>query len=696
MSIARFTRTIRAVREDDRGVALPTVIIFMFAGVLLSLVVASTVLYSYTFSSSVKASVQSQAAAEAGIAAARAGLLNGTCATQPTPGLYENTDPFYRVQIFKPDGTGGWTTGCPTISEDARIVSMGDAENGGVNGDTSGDEANVEAILGSFSSSITLDASGPAIFAYSASGAGAGGKLVSLDGTNVDVMLRTGTVTCDGGFQGAANVVVKSGTFNAVGGCNLAGNVWVNGPVNVDGGAAIGGSVTGSVVSMSNGSVAGNVWSDGAFSSTGGGVYVGGTVSATSITISQGSIGAAWARAGNVTQSGGTIRGILTANGTVTATNGNLQSAVVATGDVSVKINVASGIKSGGTVTVSNGTVTGGVTAVGGVTMSGGTINGGVTAGGTATVLGGGATMSAPVKATGVRIEGGTFGGGAISGVGCFTGNGSVGATTVGSINDTNPCKPKTTGWSWGNITVSASTAPSVAAPTLAASPLKPAAIVVPNWIDFGSKADHFTSTGWPGHTVVALGSTSCTPFHIYNALNTIGTAPGVIDARNCTNGIELTGSSTEYTGPFSWGDDLSRNGFTLKNDLVIIAKKFNLSGSSRFTGAGTESQLWLINPDTIANGSPDCATGTSMKIDGGASFPKLRTLLYSPCKITIGSSTQLKGQIFAGETQIAGGAVITYAPVGLPGYDLNTGEETSVTASEWDRPIVSQRNVTG
>lgn len=676
MSIARFTRILERFRGDDRGVALPTVIIFMFAGVLLSMVVASTVMYSYTFSSSTRASVQSQAAAEAGIAAARAALLNGEC--DSTNGLYTNADPYYRVQVFKPDGTGGWVAGCPAISEEARIVSMGEAASGGVNGDSVGDVSNVEAILGSLTSDITLAASGPAIFAYSASGAGAGGRLVSLDGSNVDVMLSTGTVTCDGGFQGAANVVVKSGVFNAVGGCNLNGNVWVNGTVNIDGGAKIGGSVTGGAVTIKNGTVNGNVWADGVFTGTNG--TIGGWVSGASIGMANATVGDAWARAGDVAMTGGRIKGVLTVNGSASITGGTLDKGVVASGGVSVSVSVPQGVRSGGDVTVGGGTVTG-VTALGILRLTGGTTNGTVHAGGLMMIGPGWATLA----------------GGQIDGAGCFTETGAISpAVTVESVTVGTPnnCKNNTgTGWWAGKVNVDAVATP--ASPVLAPSPGKPAAIIVPNWIDYGSKPTHFLSDGWPGHTVVALGTT-CTPFHIYNALTTIGTNPGVIDARACTDGIVLSGSGTEYTGPFAWGDDLTRNGFTLKNDLVIIADKFSLSGSGRFTGADPETQLWLVNPDTVANGAPDCAPGQYLSITGGFQFQKLRTLVYSPCKIVIGSSTKLKGQIFAGQTEIAGGATITYAPVGLPGYDLSTGEETSVAYSEWDRPIVSQRNITG
>lgn len=692
MSIARFSRAVRTARaiDDDRGVALPTVMIFMLAGVILSLVVSSSVLYAYTFSSSTRAGVQSQAAAEAGISSARATLLNGECAA--TAGLVTSSagQPEFSVQIYRP-AAGGWTPGCPAMSEEARIVSTGTAESRGSGKDSSGDVSKVETILGSLHSDASLAATGPAVFAYASSGAGGGGRLVSVDGSNVDVMLHTGNVTCDGGFSGAANVVVKSGNFSAVGGCNLAGNVWVNGSITISGGAQIGGSLSGTNINISNGTVGGNAWADEVLTSTGG--SIGGWASGKSIVMGGGSLGNTWTRLGGISMTGGTVRGSLTvnggsvavggapANGTVTATNGNLQGAVTATGDVLTRISVPAGVRSGGNVTIENGTTTG-ITATGSLVLTGGTANGAITTGG---------LRLGPNWAT--------IGAANVGGPACFTNSGAVnGAVRVKSITvgGANSCAAQNSNSWWNGKTITVNSGLSApGAPTLSASPNKPSAVDVPEWVDFGSKPSHFTATSWTGYTTYVTGST-CTPNDIWHALNAFGTGPGIIDARACTAGISLSGSGSEYTGPFAWGDDLTRNGFTFKNDVVIIANKFNLSGSGRFEGTGTESQLWLINPDTVGNSVPDCSAGQQLSITGGFSFPKLRTMIYSPCHITIGSSTQLKGQIFAGQTSIAGGATITYAPLGLPGYDLSTGEETAVVVTEWDRQIVSQRNISG
>ncbi len=682
MSLLRLARAFRTIREEDRGVALPTVLIFMLAGVILTMVVAGTVLYSYTFTSSTRAGVQAQASAQAGIAAARAGLLNGTCAAKN--GLYTGTDPAYSVQVYKPNGSGGWIPGCPAISQDARIVATGTAATKGTNGDHSRDTAAIEAVLGHVGSGATINPSGPAIFAYSASASGEGGHLVSLDSTNVDLMLYTGNVLCNGGFEGAANIIVKSGNLTIDNGCGLTGSAWVNGDVTVAGGITLGGSITGTNVTLKNGTVQGNVWADNVLT-TSGNPTVNGWASGGTLVMGGGSLGNTWSRSTTspAKMTGGTIRGVLTVGNSVDITGGAFQSSVVAGGSVASSISIPGGVVAGADVTVRNGTMTG-VQSGGTLTLSGGSVTG--------TVKG------VNLKQTSSWT---TFSGGTFSGSACFVTNagGLSGTIRVGSVAAAPCAQPPTPAWSHFTLQIGASSAPS--APVLAASPPKPASGSVPEWVDFGVKAEHYTAAGWPGATVVKLGTT-CTVKEIYNAIQSFGSNPGVIDARTCTDGITLTGGSDlEYTG----GSDLSKHGLLLKTDVTIIANKFDFNNGGRFEGVGSERQLWLINPDTdmvgapgaAGNGKPDCSAGESISMQGNYKFNKnIRTMIYTPCLLTVGNSIEIKGQIFAKQTSIGGGAYLTYAPLGLPGYDLSTGQPTTVTATEWDRPVLSQRNITG
>lgn len=595
MSIARFARNLRRPFTDDTGVALATVLVFMFAGVLLSLVVASTVMFSYTFSSSTRASVQSQASAEAGIAAARAGLLTGECAAND--GLFENDDPYFRVQVYRPDAAGGWTEGCPSIAQNARIESHGFASGKGTGGDTTGDQTTIEAILGNSPGDSALSASGPAIFAYSASGFSGSGSIASTrPGEIPDVMLRTGDVNCVGGADGAAQLVVKSGNFTGSGSCNITGDLWVNGDVTLNGGARVQGSVTARNVTVAAHGVGKNVWADETFTGRWS-TPVGGWVSAKSVEIAGATIaGNVWARdaAGTMLVSGAGVNGTIYASGSL-------------------------------------------------------------------------------------RVTGGTVKSGQVAGLFCRTGGTVQGPLTVH-------------GYASG-----CSAVPNVSkgTPVLAASPSKPSAIVVPEWIDFGSKAEHFTVEYWGGTALATMSGSNCSNTQFQAALNTIGTNKGLIDARGCSNGIDLGGSTA----------------FSVKDDLTIIANKITTGGSISLNAPvpatpDDRAKLWIITPDIVANGTPDCPAGTynnewstsgrTIFLNGTTAFNNFDTMIYSPCVLVQSSSITINGQMFVGGAALSGAATLNFRPVGMPGYNLDTGEESTPAATEWDRQIVSQRNITG
>lgn len=632
MSIARFARILRRPLSDDTGVALATVLVFMFAGVLLSLVVASTVLYSYSFSSSTRAGVQAQSSAEAGVAAARAGLLQGTCASQS--GIYQGVDPDYSVQVFRETAPGVWSEGCPTMSQRARLVAKGTAATKGTGGDSSGDVAVIEVILDANTSAPGIEGNGAAIFAYDASGFGGSGHLIS-NGYDADVMLRTGDVNCTGAADGAANLVVKSGNFTAGGSCQITGSVWVNGNVTLTGNPTIGGSVTGTNVS-GMGKIGGNVWADAAVTLNQSTVSNGKWVSGASVSITGGNVtGPVWARNGSAFV-GGNVTGLVTANA----------------GDVTV----------GNTGT----TLSGGISASGTVRITGNTTKGGV-------------------HARGLRMEGGSLSGGAqIAGPGCNVG-GNVAGVVVRSVDTAPGCKALGSGWSIGTV---ADPAPPI-------SPVKPPAIDVPEWIDFGSNPDELTAAWWPGYEVYVVPSgTDCSvQSTVKTLLERFGTERGLLDARGCKD----FGAAAWTPADFDLAGSTS---VTLRNDIVIIGHDIHVGGGAKITGAKADgnAKVWLINPDrgAVINGKPDCNTGDRLSIDGGATFANADFLMYTPCRFVLGSGISIRGQVFAGTAGIDGNAHLTFVPVGLPGYDLSTGLPTTPAGTEWDRTVVSQRNIVG
>lgn len=535
----------RRAARDERGAALSAVVGMMAVGVVLTAVVASSVISAQGVTSSVRAGVQSQAAAEAGVAAARNGLVSGTCASSAARYTsIAGATPSYVATIWT-KVSGAWVKGCPSdTSVETRILSSGYASAGGVNGTSARDQTNIEVVLSTIAPTttttpgtpttqpVTLVASGPAIYAYNASGFGGSGRLISIDGSSPSVLVKTGDVTCSGASSGQADWVIDGGAFTVNGSCNITGNVWVDKALNVSGGPSIGGSAVAASIALSGSSrIDGSAWS-----------------------------------AGDVTLDGGGTR---------------------------VGVNV--------------------------------------TAGGNLTIRGSAAVSKNSWAQLTTSLDWGTnIGGNAVS----RTVN--VPAYSSGLVS--------------GSTT---QTSPNLPGPSPYAQPARP---VVADWVDFGYKA-----SDWVGFTeYVVPNGTNCDYARLTSIVAGFAGNPGVIDARKCTNAIEVSSYQT----------------LTLTNDLAIIADKFNLGGSGGFK-SNVDRRLWLINPDSNANKQPTC-TGQSFQVGGAFSFDaKLDVMMYSSCRINIGSSTVMTGQVFAGQAVIDGAAKITYTPVGLPGWNLTTGVQT-------------------
>jgi hypothetical protein len=252
--------SIRRLRSEDHGIAMAAVLGLMMVGLLLTTLIAASVISASGFSTSTRASVQSEAAAEAGVAAARAGLVLGTCGANQN-GIYQGTSPSYLATVWIPSGNL-WVRGCPVgLSTSVRILSSGYASANGVNGATSGNSTNLEAVLSPAVPPTTIVATGPAVYAYNAGTFGNGGELVSLDGSTPNVLVKTGNITCDNNFEATANLVVNGGNLTVDNGCKITGNVWASGRVNFLNSGLVGGAAIGNGVSLSNSSSVGRIWS---------------------------------------------------------------------------------------------------------------------------------------------------------------------------------------------------------------------------------------------------------------------------------------------------------------------------------------------------------------------------------------------------------------------------------------------------
>ncbi len=286
----------RRVRRDDDGVAMAAVVGLMAMGVVLTAVISTTVVSSVSFTSLTRAGVQSQAGADAGVAAARAGLIAGECFANL--GVFESangTVPSYRAEVQVRTGST-WTNVCPSTTEDqVRIVSTGWSSDDGIGPDTGGDETVVEAMLSTVEAGGGLAPSGPALYAYNSQGFSGGGTILSLSGEVAEIMVYEGGINCNGGADGTANLVIRDGNLTLSGGCLLKGNVWVDGTANLSGGGQINGNLVADGVTMTT-RVGGSVWSDGPLSVSNG-TGIGGNAVAHSLAISSSTIGgSAWIR----------------------------------------------------------------------------------------------------------------------------------------------------------------------------------------------------------------------------------------------------------------------------------------------------------------------------------------------------------------------------------------------------------------
>jgi hypothetical protein len=361
-------------------------------------------------------------------------------------------------------------------------------------------------------------------------------------------------------------------------------------------------------------------------------------------------------------------------SGSLSAPTGTVPTVEIKTGDV----NCAGGSAVHGNIIAANGNLTlagscsvtgsawssGTLTASGGVTIGGNAvaanvnstihISGSVWATNTAT-LGWSGPVDQNATAATLNLAGGTVAGSAwaTGAASCASGDTMTGHLTARS---TSSCTAS-------NFTKGASAIKIVPAGP-GAGPAAPAMPTVPGWIEFG-----YNPSAWTGFTIVTIAS--CDYSTVNNAIASLGTRPGIINAMACPSGFTAD----------------SYRSFALNSDVAIFARSFDLNGGSGSGGftAASPHRLWLVAPDAnLTDGAPTCPSGSSFTIGGGftlsssATSSNIHAMIYTPCLVKLASGVHWFGQIFAGSADIDGGANIAYAPLGLPGYNLDTGSSTA------------------
>jgi Tfp pilus assembly major pilin PilA len=195
-------------------------------------------------------------------------------------------------------------------------------------------------------------------------------------------------------------------------------------------------------------------------------------------------------------------------------------------------------------------------------------------------------------------------------------------------------------------------------------APAAPEAPTVPDWVDVG-----YDLADWPGFEVSTMGH-GCKLADIQEAAN-LFTGPGIIDARDCPQGVFLKENTVHLSLP---------------NDLAIFASRFKIGLDAQIDAPGaTDRKLWLITPDETADGLPTCrnASGNSDVTQSFIVQAPVSAMLYSPCSIDLSFSAQWRGQFYGGTVSTGGSSQLHYTGVGIPGTDITAGGTPGNDATE-------------
>ena len=215
---------------DDRGAALVAVIGAVSVVAVVSTTVLTSSVSAMQVTSVARASVQSEASAEAGIADAELGLRTANSCSAHGGVYTSTTTPVYsaRVNYYDPSG---WHAGCPDghAATSVKVLSTGTAKDGV---GTAGDTTVLEAVYAYTPASGSISGTGPAIFA------GAVDTLNSVTvtdtatetGKTADVIITQGdySLSCQSGTVITGSIIVTNGDLK-LNGCIVLGGIQVRG-----------------------------------------------------------------------------------------------------------------------------------------------------------------------------------------------------------------------------------------------------------------------------------------------------------------------------------------------------------------------------------------------------------------------------------------------------------------------------------
>ncbi|CDK01038.1 exported hypothetical protein [Microbacterium sp. C448] len=195
----------------------------------------------------------------------------------------------------------------------------------------------------------------------------------------------------------------------------------------------------------------------------------------------------------------------------------------------------------------------------------------------------------------------------------------------------------------------------------------RPAAVTAPAAPSFDAWFDYaYKSSDWPGYSIITLtasgtGPGTCNYFNAHPATGWTSlsslTTPTVLDARACSNL-----SANSGTDPV----------VTLKTDLVMLAKSYDLTMLTMTASSGTKPKVRVIVEDTTKDAKPSCTNGAgSININGTSMASGITALAYTPCTVDvhgIGGRDKWNGSLYSGAFSYGGLVTFSSSPISLPG----------------------------
>jgi len=221
----------------------------LLMGIMLVALVSSAV-FGISFTSQTRASVQSVAAAEAGVDSVAAAVMNGTCVTT-SGGVIDQTSTipaFSAVVSHQATPTGNWVAGCPAAGDYSyRIVSTGYAQQDGAMGYDRGDSERLEALWVRPTPTPTFDEAirGDTLIYFHSN------TVVTATAIDGDIYTK-GDMTCASGMSIGGSVVAEGNITWTGSDCIVNGDVYAGGSIVYPVSPYASPSITGNLVVLGN------------------------------------------------------------------------------------------------------------------------------------------------------------------------------------------------------------------------------------------------------------------------------------------------------------------------------------------------------------------------------------------------------------------------------------------------------------